>query len=441
MNNIHTEFASLHLNKVDAARLLNDIPSGMLVDAYSKPTRFTPKIDPSYVFPEVVRDLLVWFMDSTDPLYIVGPTGCGKTSCIKQLAARLRYPVFEMTGHGRLEFADLVGHLSVKDGTMTFEYGPLALAMLYGGLFLLNEVDLTPPDVAAGLNGVLDGSPLCIPENEGELIQPNAGFRFAATANTNGGGDESGLYQGTQRQNLSFADRFMFCEMGYPVPEVEENLLELKFPQLPRELRKNMVRFANEVRRLFMGEDGNGDITDCLEVTFSTRSLLRWADLTLKFQLLGKHDRPPVTYALDRALGYRASRTGRALLLELAQRIFQQAMGSPREEDSQEEPLYTSTGGIHYLDRLLAGHSPGMRAIIALRKEVQDAHGRHTKEWIGEAQPRGLKMQFGRTGRAKQARFCELADCCQNNPLLELKNRVTRKLLEGYWIVPELSGL
>ena len=30
---------------------------------------------------------------------IVGPTGCGKTSCIKQLAARLNYPVFEVTGH------------------------------------------------------------------------------------------------------------------------------------------------------------------------------------------------------------------------------------------------------------------------------------------------------------------------------------------------------
>ena len=56
---------------------------------------------------------------------------------------------------------------------MTFEYGPLALAMRYGAIILLNEIDLTSPEIAAGLNSVLDGSPLCIAENGGELIAPH----------------------------------------------------------------------------------------------------------------------------------------------------------------------------------------------------------------------------------------------------------------------------
>ena len=99
---------------------------------------------------------------------------------------------------------------------MAFEYGPLALAMRYGGIFLANEIDITPPEVAAGLHGILDGSPLCIAENGGELITPHPMFRFAAPANTNGGGDESGLYQGAQRQNMAFSGRFILCEMGYP---------------------------------------------------------------------------------------------------------------------------------------------------------------------------------------------------------------------------------
>lgn len=69
---------------------------------------------------------------------------------------------------------------------MVYQYGPLALAMQYGGIFLLNEIDLLDPATAAGLNGVLDGEPLCIPENHGELIIPHSNFRFAATANSNG---------------------------------------------------------------------------------------------------------------------------------------------------------------------------------------------------------------------------------------------------------------
>jgi cobaltochelatase CobS len=35
---------------------------------------------------------------------------------------------------------------------MSFQYGPLFLAMKYGGLFLLNEIDLLDPSTAAGLN-------------------------------------------------------------------------------------------------------------------------------------------------------------------------------------------------------------------------------------------------------------------------------------------------
>ena len=47
-----------------------------------------------------------------------------------------------------------------------------------------------------------------------------------------------------------------------------------------------MVEYANEVRRLFMGEAENSYRGNSIEVTFSTRSLLRWADLILRYQPL-----------------------------------------------------------------------------------------------------------------------------------------------------------
>ena len=62
---------------------------------------------------------------------------------------------------------------------MAYKYGPLPLAMRYGGILLINEADLLSPEVAVGLNGVLDGAPLCLPENGGEVISPHEMFRIA----------------------------------------------------------------------------------------------------------------------------------------------------------------------------------------------------------------------------------------------------------------------
>ena len=327
-NTIHI-FENLTVTDFDAGAVFSGSPSGKVVKGYAAPSPFSPAIDANYIFHEQSRDIMVWFIGSPsrppDPLYVYGATGSGKTSVVKQLAAKLNYPVFEVTGHSRLEFPELIGHLVVRQGNMEFEYGPLALAMRYGGVFLCNEIDLLDPSTAAGLNSILDGAPLCIPENGGELVVPHPMFRFAATANTNGGSDETGLYQGTMRQNLALMDRFVLCEVTYPKPEAEEQLLEKTAPQLPEPLRKKMVEYANEVRRLFMGESANSYNTASIEITFSTRSLLRWADLTIRYQPLARQGIQPVSYALDRALGFKACKETRAMLHELVQRVFPQS--------------------------------------------------------------------------------------------------------------------
>lgn len=311
---------SLASKELDAGIVFSGKPTGTKVRGYAKPSPFTPKINPNYIFHETSRDVIVWLIAPPTPLYVCGVCGCGKSSLINQLAARLNYPVFEVTGHNRLEFQDLAGHHTVRNGNMHFEYGPLALAMKYGGLFLLNELDLLEPSTATGLNGILDGQPLCIPENGGEIIEPHPMFRFAATANTNGGSDETGLYQGTLRMNMALMDRFMVVEVSYLKPDAELEVLEQAAPHLPAKIRTNMVELANEVRRLFMGENGYG--SNSIEVTFSTRTLLRWADLTMRYQPLARQGIQPISYALDRALGFRAAKETRAMLHEFVQRIF-----------------------------------------------------------------------------------------------------------------------
>lgn len=439
---------TLKTAEMDAGIVFSGRPTGTKVLGYSKPSPFTPKINHNYIFHETSRDVIVWLIAPPSPLYVCGVCGAGKTTLISQLAARLNYPVFEVTGHNRLEFQDLVGHHTVQHGNMQFEYGPLALTMKYGGLFLLNELDLLEPSTATGLNGILDGQPLCIPENGGELIEPHPMFRFAATANTNGASDETGLYQGTLRMNMALMDRFTVVEVSYPQPDAELMLLEKSAPALPELIRKRMVEYANEIRRLFMGESGYG--SNAIEVTFSTRTLLRWADLTLRYQPLANQGIQPVSYALDRALGFRASRETRATLHELAQRIFAANAGSSGVDYTQ--PIHSSSHAaaspstVKLINQSLAplvSEAATQPDTLSFEPELalQCATPSGGKFWKCTARADRLILCWGKSGTSGSTKEIMRDQCSQNNPVLELQTRALGKIAKGYDIVPHETKL
>ncbi|NMR77876.1 AAA family ATPase, partial [Vibrio alginolyticus] len=140
-------------------------------------------------------------------------------------------PVHHITAHARKELTDLIGHhalVAEKPGqppVMKFMYGPRAVAMREGHLLLINEVDLADPAELAGLNDVLEGRPLVIAQNGGEIIKPHPMFRVVVTGNSTGSGDASGLYQGVMMQNLAAMDRYRFTKVGYADEEAELSIL------------------------------------------------------------------------------------------------------------------------------------------------------------------------------------------------------------------------
>lgn len=200
---------------------------------------------------------------------------------------------------------------------MTFVDGPLTKAMKEGHVLLINEVDLMDPSELSGLNDVLEGRPLVIAENGGEVVRPHPMFRVAVTGNSAGGGDETGAYLGVRQQNIAAMDRYRVVRVDYLPPAVEEPLLKAKVPELNDVLVPKMVEMANTLRTLFTGDEETGAGGE-LSFPMSTRVLIRWARQTLAYESCSNR----LQYALEESLMARAAPEERIAIERVATNIF-----------------------------------------------------------------------------------------------------------------------
>ncbi len=218
-----------------------------------------PRSNPHYIFArETLYEVLLYLTEPThDALFLVGPTGCGKTSALFEVAARLRWPIESVTLSQKSEVSDLIGSHTLQQGSLRYCYGPLTRAMRSGEILLLNEIDLMPPGELAALNDVLEGRALTISANHGEVITPHPFFRVVATANSKGTGDDSGAYHGVRLQNQAFLDRWRFCEVDYPSAAQERLMLTRACPELNPDFVDGILHFATEVRLGQVSEPSN----------------------------------------------------------------------------------------------------------------------------------------------------------------------------------------
>lgn len=254
---------------------------------------FVPAVESSYQFrDELVRRLLLWHGGIAGRnLLVQGPTGSGKSSLIEQFANRMGIAVYRVPCHGRSEFSDFTGQLVIKqDGSTEFVHGALPMAMKTGGVILFDEINFLPPSVSGALNTVLDGGPLLLPET-GEVIEPHASFRVAATGNAVDQGDDASLYRGTQRMNLAMLQRFLMAKVGYLTPMEEAVVLNKVAPRLPSQLIQSLVKTADDVREAFL----KGDI----ETVLSTRTMVKMSRvLEARLPLVMKNAMEETKFAL-----------------------------------------------------------------------------------------------------------------------------------------------
>lgn len=211
---------------------------------------FLPAKDPGYIFDINLTKTVIQGLEMNIPTLLWGHAGVGKTSLYEQVAAHTGRGFLRVQHTANTEEGDVEGRWTIQNGQQVFEEGPLPQAMRYGLVYCADEYDFASPAVLSLYQAVLEGKPLYIKACN-RRVEATSGFRFVATGNTNGAGDDSGLYQGTQLQNAANYERFGIVERVEYWPEAQEvAVLQGRFG-LRKDDAVRMVAFANRMRAAF----------------------------------------------------------------------------------------------------------------------------------------------------------------------------------------------
>lgn len=265
---------------------LGDAPAGkngrgqpIPVTVFTNPSNpeFVPVVDNGFIFDVDNLKNALMAIELNKNMFVWGHAGTGKTTLVEQIAARTGRPVVRIQHSIGTEESHVLGQWVVRNGETVFEPGLLPLAMRHGWIYLADEYDFGLPAVLAVYQPILEyGKSLIIKDASPEwrVVKPHPNFRFVATGNTNGSGDDTGLYQGTQIQNAANFDRFgMVIEATYMKPELEQLIL-VNRSKIKSDQAQKLVQFANMVRESYRSKE--------ISNTISPRCLIDAADIGLR---------------------------------------------------------------------------------------------------------------------------------------------------------------
>ncbi|QXE87372.1 MoxR family ATPase [Geomonas nitrogeniifigens] len=289
------------------------IPSQLPLTGYEPGHPLVPRSTPGYVWDaRLLRDFIEWLTEpDPDPLWISGPTGCGKTDALKNVFAGLHIPTVIVSAKSSTEPDDILGRVQLRGGDTVFVPGDLLQAYQYGYAIIFDEIDGYNPEVIMACHRLLERGVVTL--DDGSIIRPASRIYMAATANTRGDGQGGEVYTATNIFNLASLNRFEKWEMSYPPSDVEEQILENSFSgKLQPNLMTAMVKTAADIRRAYLDGNCPGPI--------SIRDLLRWGRKLI--QAWNRKDVAPLYHSFDKAFGNGVDPHVRAMLHTLIQTNF-----------------------------------------------------------------------------------------------------------------------
>ena len=185
-------------------------------------------------------------IDNDIPVYLAGPAGSGKNYTLEQISWELGLE-FYFTNSVQQEYK-LTGFI---DAGGTYHETEFYKAFKNGGIFFLDEMDASIPEVLVLLNAAIANRYFEFPNGK---IKAHKNFRVVAAGNTVGSGADE-MYTGRLVLDQATLDRFAIIDFGY------DRNIEMHIAKGNKEL----VDFVEAIRT---EADSNG-----IRATFSYRCI------------------------------------------------------------------------------------------------------------------------------------------------------------------------
>ena len=216
----------------------------IIADVKDEEPVFTGTYNPNAVHMEY--ETIKTLVKANIPVYLHGPAGSGKNFTIKKIAKELGLEFYFV--NSVQDYFKITGFI---DGNGRFHETEFYKAFTKGGLFFLDEIDASIPEVLVLLNAAIANKYFSFPTGQ---VDAHPDFRVIAAGNTVGSGADE-MYTGRMVIDMSSIDRFSVLEFNY------DKNVELSIAEGNNEL----VNFIHECRRV---AKDNG-----IRIVFSYRAL------------------------------------------------------------------------------------------------------------------------------------------------------------------------
>lgn len=185
-------------------------------------------------------DTVLKFVANDEPVYLVGPAGSGKNHLCKQVADALGLK-FYFTNAVTQEYK-LTGF---TDANGNYQPTQFYKAFTEGGVFMLDELDASIPEVLVILNAAIANRYFDFPAPIG-YVEAHPDFKIIAAGNTIGKGADY-EYVGRNQLDGASLDRFAIVPIDYSV-EIENGMaVDIELADFCREFRKASQKVGIQV--------------------------------------------------------------------------------------------------------------------------------------------------------------------------------------------------
>lgn len=348
-----------------------------MVPVFNERSDNVPDVDVNYQFRAEYLVPVLWGLIHNKNIWLSGHTGTGKSTLVAQICARLNWPVVRVNFDSEISRMDLVGRdvLTKDENGQTiskFIDGILPQALQENCVLLCDEVDFIRPDVAYVFQRALEDEGLLISEDGGRLVKPHKYSRIIATANTQGQGDDFGIYQGARAQSMAFLDRFtVWVRCDYLPQKQERELIQKLVPDVSDWLLNQIMGYVVEHRQAFEQLK--------LSQPLSPRTIISLTQMAVFYDGM---DKKPLLRAAKDSMLSKCNSSDRNVIVGILDRIAQEkpkpmpleeAAAAATDEKATEEPAKRAMTHEEIIRAALLKAAVGSTSPEAIAKVIRDS--------------------------------------------------------------------